>query len=148
MKKQAITKLLSIILFLGLSFGLVSCLETKQDPEKELKSKELTAKTDALHLKLGKLMADPNGINPKAVEETLKSIRDTTQALSDLKSNGGSWYDIGKGALVGVFGRTLLHTLRTALIAFFPVSGGGGIAGLIGMALGGSGTGSDKKKII
>ena len=144
MKKQSITRLLSIILFLGLSFGLMSCLEQSDDPEKEVKVKELTEKTDAAQLKLGKLLTSPDGIDQKAVQETLQSIAETSKALSDLKDSGGSWYDIGKGALGGVFGRTLLHAVRAALIAFFPASGGGMIAGVLGLALGGSGTGRKK----
>lgn len=145
MKKIAVTRILSIILFLAVSFSLVSCFEDDQNKEKEGKVKELTQKTDAAQLKLGKLLTNPEGIDQKAVEDTLKTINETSKALADLKDSGGSWYDIGKGALGGVFGRTLLHAVRAALVAFLPTSGGGVIASLLGLALGGSGTG-DKKR--
>ncbi len=144
MKKQAITRLLSITLFLGLSFGLISCLGQADNPEKEEKIQELTMKVDAAELQLLQLLTSPNGIDKEAVQDTLKSMRETNQAILDLKETGGSWWDIGKGALGGVFGRTLLHAARAALIAFFPATAGGGIASVFGLMLGGSGTGGKK----
>lgn len=153
MKKQAITRLVSILLIMSLSIGLVSCYGETVDTEKEIKTKEFTVKIDALESKLKKLLTDPNASDPEKVQETLKTILETNQALQDakqalvdLKASGGSWYDIGKGALGGIFGRTLLHAVRTALIAFFPGSAGGGLAMMLTMILGGSGPGADNKK--
>ncbi len=139
MKKHTITRLLSITLFLALSIGLVSCLGAESDPQKEGKVKELTLKVQAAEIQLVDLLTNPNGVDKKAVQDTLQSMRETNQALLDLKESGGSWWDIGKGALGGVFGRTLLHAAKAALVAFFPATAGGGIASLFGFLLGGSG---------
>ena len=87
---------------------------------------------------------NPDGIDKKGFEETTQKIREVSESLSDLKDSGGSWFDIGKGAVGGIFGRTLLHGLRGLLVAYLPGGlGSVAIAGL-GLFLGGS-SGKDKK---
>ena len=136
--KKPLKHLIGVLFFITLSFGTISCMQNGENADIQAKAAELTKELDSLQLILGKLLSDPNGIDKEAVSATMKEIVDTREAYEDLKNSGASWYDIGKGALGGVLGRTVVHGLRAAIMAYFPGPIGAGIAGLLGMALGGS----------
>lgn len=81
--------------------------------------------------------------NEKEYKEAFKAFNDVSIALAATRESGSSWLDTGKN-LALIFHRTIIHSVRVALVAYFPGTLGNGIAGLLGMALGGSGTGKRK----
>ena len=121
-----------------MGFGCISCLGGENTPEKQEKVKVLEMKVDAAYAELGKVITEKEA-TPEAIQTATKAVREANDALDAVKDSGGSWWDIGKGALGGVFGRTILHAARMAIVAYFPGTIGTAVAGILGMSLGGSG---------
>lgn len=140
-KKQALKRVFSIILMITLSFGAMSCYGEKASEETIEKKKVFTKTIDDSQLELGKALTNPNGIDEAAVEAILKRIKDARTAYDDLKDGGASWLDIGKGAMGGIMGRTLVHGVRSVISLYLPGPIGMGLTWGLSLLLGGSGTG-------
>ncbi len=141
MKRLILTILLSVVLFSG-----IGCAESKASEEVQEKAKVLALKLDSLQLQLGKIITDPKGIDKLAFEETSKQIREVQESYNELKASGASWFDIGRGAVGGVLGRTALHGLRALLMLYLPAGLGGIAIRGLSLILGGSGSATDKDK--
>lgn len=139
-KQKALLRLLSVTLFISLSMGMVSCMKSNSSAETKEKTKQFTVRIDDAQLELGKALSNPNGIDQKAVDSALAKIQAARLAYDELKDSGASWYDIGQGALGGIMGRTAVHALRAAVMAYFTGPLGVIVSSGLGMLLGGSGT--------
>jgi cellobiose-specific phosphotransferase system component IIA len=154
------TKALSILLFITLSFGVMSCFGSVS-PDRQDKVDKASSALEQAHMDLGNAMKvqgetmikAQSGLitseqfnamkteNEKAVSKAVKSVVDATKALGDAKASGASWWSLGLAAASGTMGRTAIHGLRIAIMAYFPGTIGTMIAGLLTLTLGGSGSG-------
>lgn len=81
----------------------------------------------------------------KEASEAVGIVKDSIEAANKAAPEGSNWWDIGKGAVISILGRTALHAGQAALAG----STGGAstfISALLAMCLGGSASGAKKEQ--